>query len=97
MAGSPAPPPDIGPIRYDPTDSIPDIAVPKRDPNTGDVLISELDRGVRERLLNTSGQRVDVLLSQVLAELKVPNFLNFLLRGLLGFFIKGELRKRLAL
>src|ERR1700675_2925848 len=43
VAGSAEPPPDIGPIRYDPTDTIRVIPVPQRDPKTGDVLISDLD------------------------------------------------------
>jgi hypothetical protein len=37
LAGSPEPPPDIGPIRYDPTDTISVIEVPPRNPQTGDV------------------------------------------------------------
>jgi hypothetical protein len=97
VAGSAEPPPDIGPIRYDPTDTIRVIPVPQRDPKTGDVLISDLDPGVRTRLLETTSQRVDTLLSSVLASLKLPNFLIGPLCWLLGLAIKGEIKKRLAL
>ena len=96
-AGSPEPPPDIGPIRYEPTDTIPDIPVSERDPKTGDVLVSQLNRGVRERLLKTVSQRADELLSEVFAGMNVPKFLIGPLSSLLGLFIKGELKKRLAL
>jgi hypothetical protein len=97
VAGSAEPPPDIGPIRYDPTDTIPVIPVPQRDPKTGDVLISDLDPGVRMRLLETSSRRVDTLLGSVLASLKLPNFLIGPLCWLLGLAIKSEIRRRLAL
>ena len=96
-AGSPEPPPDIGPIRYDPTNAIPDILVPDRDPKTGDVLVSKLDPKVRERLLKTVSQRLDQLLGEVFADLRVPKFLIGLLCWFLGLFTKGELKKRLAL
>jgi Patatin-like phospholipase len=95
--GSPEPPPDIGPIRYEPTDPIPDIPVSERDPKSGDVLVSQLNRGVRERLLKTISQRADELLSEIFAGMNVPKFLVGPLSSLLGLFIKGELKKRLAL
>jgi hypothetical protein len=95
--GSAEPPPDIGPIRYDPADSIPDIPVPQRDPATGDILISDLDPGVRTRLLETTSQRVDTLLKNVLVSLRLPNLLIGPLCWLLGLAIKGEIKKRLAL
>ena len=97
VAGSAEPPPDIGPIRYDPTDTIPVIPVPQRDPKTGDLLISDLDPGVRTRLLETTSQRVDTLLSSVLASLRLPSFLIGPLCWLLGLAVKGEIKKRLAL
>jgi hypothetical protein len=96
-AGSPQPPPDIGPIRYNPTNPIPEVAVPNRDPKTGNVLVHELDRGVRERLLKIVGQRLDELLREVFTGLHVPKLLISPFRWLLAPFIRGELRKRLAL
>jgi hypothetical protein len=71
--------------------------VPNRDSKTGDVLVSELNRDVRERLLETTSQRLDELLREVLTGLSIPKFLLGPLRWLLGLFIKGELNKRLAL
>jgi hypothetical protein len=97
LAGSPEPPPDIGPIRYNPADTINVIEVPPRNPQTGDVLISELNLDVRKRLLNTAGQRVDELLDEVFVSLKVPKLLIGLLRWLLGLFVKGDIKRRLAL
>jgi hypothetical protein len=97
VAGSPQPPPDIGPIRYSPNNAIPAIPVPRRDPKTGDVLVSELARDVREHLLTTASQRTDILLSEILAGVHVPNLVTGPLRWLLGIFIRGELKRRLAL
>jgi hypothetical protein len=61
------------------------------------VLISELNLDVRKRLLNTAGQRVDELLDEVFVSLKVPKLLIGLLRWLLGLFVKGDIKRRLAL
>jgi hypothetical protein len=95
-AGSDEPPPDIGPIRYNPTDSIPEIPVPQRNPS-GDVLISALDTNIRTRLLETTSQRVNTLLGDVLASLRLPKFVIGPLSWLLGLAIKGEIKRRLAL
>jgi hypothetical protein len=95
-ADSAEPPPDIGPIRYNPTDTIPDIPVPQRNP-TGDVLISALDRDIRARLLETTSQRVNTLLGDVLASFRLPNFLIGPLSWFLGLAVKGEIKRRLAL
>ena len=97
VAGSAEPPPDIGPVRYDPADTIPDVPVPQRNPTTGDVLISGLDPGVRTRLLETASQRVNTLLRDVLASLRLPKLLIGPLCWFLALAIKGEIRKRLAL
>ena len=48
-------------------------------------------------LLKTASQRMDELLREVLAGLKVPRFFIGPLRWLLGLLIQGELKKRLAL
>jgi hypothetical protein len=97
MAGADETPPDIGPIRYHPTDTVPDIPVPERDPTTGDVLISHLDPNIRTRLLETTSQRVNTLLGDALANLRLPNFLIGPLSWFLGLAIKGEIKRRLAL
>ena len=89
VAGSPQPPPDIGPIRYTPA-NVPSIPVPARDPQTGDVLVSQLDEDVRRRLLKTVSARADELLS----ELKVPWLLR---KGIETFYVNPQLKKRLAL
>ena len=85
------------PIRYDPADKISVIEVPPRNPQTRDVLISQLNRDVRERLLNTVGQRVDELVGEVFASLKVPKLLIGPLCFLMGLFVKGDVKRRLAL
>ena len=97
VAGSPEPPPDIGPIRYDPTDTVQDISVPERDPDTGDVLVSKLNSDVRQRLLDTASQRAGEIVNELLAGLNVSKFLVIPLRWALNPIIKGELRKRLGL
>ena len=94
--GSDEPSPDIGPIRYNPTDSIPEIPVPQRNPS-GDVLISALDTNIRTRLLETTSQRVNTLLGDILASLRLPKFVIGPLSWLLGLAIKGEIKRRLAL
>lgn len=97
MAGSPEPPPDIGPIRYDPVDTIPTILVPERDPKTGDVLIAKLDRGVRQRLLDTASQRAEEIVSEALLSLNVNKLFATPLRWALTPIIKSQLKQRLAL
>jgi hypothetical protein len=97
VAGSPEPPPDIGPIRYDPTDKISTVSVPERDPRTGDVLIAKLDSGVRQRLLETASQRAGEIINEILTGLNVNKFLAIPLRWALTPIIKGQLKKRLAL
>jgi hypothetical protein len=97
VAGSPEPPPDIGPIRYDPTGTIPSIPVPERVPKTGDVLIAKLDPGVRQRLLDTASQRTGEIVNEILTGLNVNKFLAIPLRWVLTPIIKGQLKKRLAL
>jgi hypothetical protein len=97
VAGSKQPPPDIGPIRYDPTDAIATIPVPERNPATGDVLISKLNLEVRQHLLDTAGQRTDEIVDEILASLKVNSFIATLVRWPLKLILKNEIKKRLAL
>lgn len=97
VAGTKQPPPDIGPIRYHPTDTIPDIPVPARDPQTGDVLISKLSPETRQHLLDTSGQRVDEIVNEVLAALKVNFIEAWLARSVVPPMIKAEIKKLLSL
>lgn len=90
VAGSPVPPPDIAPIRYDPTDQVPSIKVPPRDPQTGDVLVSQLDEDIRQKLYQTVSKRAD----ELLIELNIPWYLRGPIRM---FYVNRELKKRLAL
>jgi len=89
LAGNVVPPPDIGPIRCTLT-SVPDIDVPPRDPNTGDVLVSGLDPNVRQQLYETVSARTEELLVQ----LKVPWLVR---KGIKMFFVNPQLKRRLAL
>jgi predicted acylesterase/phospholipase RssA len=89
LAGNVQPPPDIGPIRCTLT-SVESIKVPARDPQTGDVLISQLDLNVRQKLYETVSARAEVLL----VELKVPWLVR---KGIKAFFVNPQLKRRLGL
>ena len=89
LAGNPQPPPDIGPIRYSP-DNVPSIPVPARDPQTGDILVSQLDRSVREKLYQAVSARAD----ELLVELKISWPVR---KAIEAFYVNPQLKKRLAL
>ncbi|MEY2483113.1 MAG: hypothetical protein QOK24_1641 [Verrucomicrobiota bacterium] len=89
LAGNVQPPPDIGPIRCTFT-AVPEIKVPTRDLQTGDVLVSELDRSVRQKLYEAISSRADDLL----VESKVPWLVR---KGIKAFFVNPQLKRRLGL